>query len=383
MTNDRGTVHAACNPQLAQLLLLVQQRGGSDLHLSAGLPPTMRLDGQLVPLGGPPLDAEETACLCRGALSAEQARVFATTNELDFALTTADGLRCRGNLFVERGCVGGVFRLVASVIRSAEELGLPPAVERLADLPAGLVLVTGATGSGKSTTLAALTDKINRQRPAHIITIEDPIEFLHTSSLGIVRQREVERDTTSFAAALRHVLRQDPDVVLIGEIRDEETAGAALLIADTGHLVLSTLHSNAAVETIHRVLSLFPADRQPQARQQLAAVLQGVVCQQLLPRRDGHGRAAAYEVLIANTAVRNLIREDKLHQIYSQLQVGQSAFGMHTMAQSLAGLCKRGMISEADALSHSANPDEVRSLLVRAPTSTERSGAAVATAAAR
>lgn len=371
-------------PTLEALLALVRERGGSDLHLAAGLAPAMRLDGRLVPLPCPRLDPEQAARVCQESLSADQIRHFAETHELDFALESSDGLRYRGNLFVERGSVGGVFRLVASTVRSAAELGLPPAVEHLAELPVGLALVTGATGSGKSTTLAALIDKINRQRPAHIMTIEDPIEFVHTSRLAIVRQREIERDTMSFAAALRHVLRQDPDVVLIGEIRDEETAAAALLIADTGHLVLSTLHSNSAVDTIHRLLSLFGAERQAQARQQLAAVLQGVVCQQLLARRNGNGRAAAFEVLIANAAVRNLIREDKLHQIHSQLQIGQSAFGMQTMAQSLAGLCTQGLISEADALAHTVSPDEVRSLLGRRPlASVERVAGAVVPGAAR
>jgi twitching motility protein PilT len=211
--------------------------------------------------------------------------------------------------------------------------------------------------------LSALVEKINRQRQAHIVTIEDPIELRYASRLSLVRQREVGSDTSSFGSALRFILRQDPDIVLIGEVRDRETAASALLIADTGHLVLSTLHSNSAVETIHRMISLFPAEQQAQARHQLSAVLQGIACQQLIPRRNASGRIAAFEVLVANAAIRNLIREEKLHQVYSQLQVGKTAFGMQTMAQSLADLCTQGTISETEALAHAANPDDVRSLL--------------------
>jgi twitching motility protein PilT len=348
---------------LAGLLALVHERGGSDLHLAAGMPPLMRLHGRLLPLPRPRLDAHEAARLCRESIAPQQEHLLNEMHELDFAFDGGDGLRCRGNLFHTQGCIAGVFRLIAADARSAAELGLPSAVEKLADLPSGLVLVTGATGSGKSTTLAALIEKINRQRQAHIITIEDPIELIYTPRSSLIRQREIGRDTSSFGNALRFILRQDPDIVLIGEIRDRETAAAALLIADTGHLVLSTLHGNSAVETLHRMLSLFAAEQQAQARHQLSAVLQGVVCQQLVPRRDAGGQVAAFEVLIANAAVRNLLREEKLHQIYSQLQVGRAAFGMQTMAQSLAELCVRGIISEADALAHAPLSDDVRGLL--------------------
>jgi len=296
-------------------------------------------------------------------LTGEQQRQFETACELDFAFDGGDGLRCRGNLLRARDSIGGVFRLVPAAIRSAADLCLPAAVEHFVDVPRGLVLVAGATGSGKSTTLAALIDKINRQRQAHVVTIEDPIEFLYTPQLSLIRQREIERDTRTFGTALRYILRQDPDVVLIGEIRDRETAAAALLIADTGHLVLSTLHSNAAVESIQRLIALFPAEQQTQARHQLAAVLQGIVCQQLVPRRNGKGRVAAFEVLVASAAIRNLVREEKLHQLYSQLQTGRTSLGMQTMAQSLADLCAQGLISAVDAIAHSATPDDVRSLI--------------------
>lgn len=355
-------MHAESNT-LAALLTVVRDRGGSDLHIAAGMPPVVRIDGILLSLPEARLEAGDAERLCLEPLSEQQARQFRETGELDFAFDHGDGLRCRGNLLRARDRIGGVFRLVPAVVRGAAELGLPAAVERLADLPRGLVLVTGATGSGKSTTLAALVDKINRQRPAHIVTIEDPIEFLYTSQLGLVRQREVTRDTKAFGAALRHVLRQDPDVVLIGEIRDRETAAAALLIADTGHLVFSTLHSNTAADTIQRMISLFPAEQQAHARHQLSAVLQGVVCQQLVPRRNGQGRAAAFEVLIASAAIRNLIREEKLHQIYSQLQTGKAVFGMQTMAQSLAELCAQGIVSETEALQRAPLADDLRSLL--------------------
>jgi twitching motility protein PilT len=352
---------------LRSLLAVVLREGGSDLHVAAGMPPMMRLDGRLVCLPGACLDFDAAARLCTEPLTLEQRRLFEKACELDFAFDGGDGLRCRGNLLRARDSVGGVFRLVPSAIRSAAELCLPAAVENFADLPRGLVLVTGATGSGKSTTLAALIDKINRESEAHVVTIEDPIEFLYTPQRCLIRQREIQRDTVTFATALRYILRQDPDVVLIGEIRDRETAAAALLIADTGHLVFSTLHSNAAVESIQRLIALFPAEQQTQARHQLAAVLQGIVCQQLVPRRNGKGRAAAFEVLVASGAIRNLVREEKLHQIYSQLQTGRTSLGMQTMAQSLADLCAQGLISEADALGHAATPEDVRGLLSPKP----------------
>lgn len=348
---------------LATLLASVQRRGGSDLHIAAGMPPLMRLDGRLVPLQSDALDPDHAARLCLEPLDASQRRHFERSHELDFAFEGGDGLRCRGNLLRTRAGVGGVFRLVPRVIRGAAELGLPPAVERFADLPRGLVLVAGATGSGKSTTLAALVEKINRERQAHIVTIEDPIEFVYTPRLSLVRQREVERDTATFASALRGILRQDPDVVLIGEIRDRDTAAAALQIADTGHLVLSTLHSNTAADAVQRMVALFPAEQQAQARQQLAAVLQGIVCQQLVPRRDGPGRVAAFEVLVASSAVRNLVREEKLHQVHSQLQTGKASFGMQTMAQALADLCARGEVSEAAALERAPAAEELRDAL--------------------
>ncbi len=348
---------------IQSFLEYVVQRGATDLHVSSDSPPLMRVHGQLTPLPFPALSANETKNLCYSLLTDSQRHRFEEANELDFSFGIRGLSRFRGNLFVQKGAVGGAFRSIPYEVRGLAELGLPPVVADLTQLPRGLVLVTGPTGSGKSTTLASMIDKINRERHEHIVTIEDPIEFVHEHRNCLVNQREVFADTHGFSEALRHVLRQDPDIVLIGEMRDLETVASALTVAETGHLVLSSLHTNSAVQTINRVIDIFPAHQQPQIRAQLSLILQGVVSQQLLPRLDGRGRVLAVEVMIPNPAIRNLIREEKIHQIYSQLQVGQIKFGMQTMSQSLVDLCQRRLISSDEAVGHATEPDEVRTML--------------------
>jgi len=348
-------------------LELVVERGATDLHMSAESPPLMRIDGELVALPFPPLSANETKNLCYSLLTDSQRHRFEEESELDFSFGIRGLSRFRGNLFVQKGTVGGAFRLIPYEVKGLAELGLPPVVAELTKLPRGLVLVTGPTGSGKSTTLASMLDKINRERHEHIVTIEDPIEFVHEHRKCLVNQREVFADTHEFAEALRHVLRQDPDVVLIGEMRDLETVASALTVAETGHLVLSSLHTNSAVQTINRIIDIFPSNQQPQVRAQLSLVLHGVVSQQLIPRMDGRGRVLAVEVMIPNPAIRNLIREEKIHQIYSQLQVGQLKFGMQTMSQSLVDLYQRRLISYDEAMGHATEPTEVRTMLGPGP----------------
>jgi twitching motility protein PilT len=353
-------------------LELVVERGATDLHVSADSPPLMRIDGELVAMPFPPLSANETKNLCYSLLTDSQRHRFEEESELDFSFGIRGLSRFRGNLFVQKGSVGGAFRLIPYEVRGLAELGLPPVAAELTKLPRGLVLVTGPTGSGKSTTLASMLDKINRERHEHIITVEDPIEFVHEHRKCLVNQREVFADTREFSQALRHVLRQDPDVVLIGEMRDLETVASALTVAETGHLVLSSLHTNSAVQTINRIIDIFPSNQQPQVRAQLSLVLQGVVSQQLIPRMDGRGRVLAVEVMIPNPAIRNLIREEKIHQIYSQLQVGQLKFGMQTMSQSLVDLFQRRLISYEEAMGHATEPAEVRTMLGPAPSLTHR-----------
>ncbi len=344
-------------------LELVVENGATDLHISAESPPMMRVDGVLKPLPFPPLTANETRTLCYSLLTDSQRHRFEEQAELDFSFGIRKLSRFRGNLFYQKGNVGGAFRMIPYEVRGLAELGLPPVVGELAKLPRGLVLVTGPTGSGKSTSLASMIDKINRERREHIVTVEDPIEFVHQHRGCVVNQREVFADTHGFAEALRHVLRQDPDVVLVGEMRDLETVSSALTVAETGHLVFSTLHTNSAVQTINRIIDIFPANQQPQVRAQLSLVLQGVISQQLIPRSDGRGRVLAVEVMIPNTAIRNLIREEKIHQIYSQLQVGQLKFGMQTMTQSLVDLYQRRLISYDEAIGHATELNELRSML--------------------
>jgi twitching motility protein PilT len=348
---------------IQKFLELVVERGATDLHVSADSPPLMRIHGSLTALPFPPLSANETKNLCYSLLTDSQRHRFEEESELDFSFGLRGLSRFRGNLFVQKGAVGGAFRLIPYEVRGLAELGLPPVVADLSKIPRGLVLVTGPTGSGKSTTLASMIDRINNERHEHIVTVEDPIEFVHQHRKCLVNQREVYADTHGFAEALRHVLRQDPDVVLIGEMRDLETVASALTVAETGHLVFSTLHTNSAVQTINRIIDIFPAGQQPQVRAQLSLVLQAVISQQLIPRLDGKGRVLAVEVMIPNPAIRNLIREEKIHQLYSQLQVGQLKFGMQTTSQSLVDLYQRHLISYDEALGHATEPEEVRTML--------------------
>ncbi|MBV9949088.1 MAG: type IV pilus twitching motility protein PilT, partial [Myxococcales bacterium] len=328
-----------------------------------GTPPLLRIDGSIVPLKLPPLGPIETKQLCFSVLTEEQRAHFEKHNELDLSFGVKGLSRFRANVYMQRGAVAGAFRTIPFKILSAEELGLPAIVSDFAHKPSGLVLVTGPTGSGKSTTLAAIIDKINAEQRLHIVTVEDPIEYLHPHKLSIVNQREVGTDTEGFKNALKYVLRQDPDVVLVGEMRDFETIEAALTISETGHLVFATLHTNNAVSTINRIIDVFPPHQQPQVRAKLSFVLQGVISQQLLPRMGAPGRVLALEVLVPNAAIRNLIREDKVHQIYSQMQVGQEKFGMQTLNQSLYSLYQRRLISQEEAMGRSVEPEELRMMM--------------------
>ncbi len=347
---------------LQQLLRAMVDKGASDMHITAGSPPVLRIDGAVMPLKLPPLSKADAKQLCYEMLTDEQRQAFESTNELDLSFPLRNVARFRANLYVQRGAVAGAFRQIPFKILSFEELGLPPVVEELARKPRGLVLVTGPTGSGKSTTLASIVDRINAEQRLHIMTIEDPIEFLHPHKLSIVNQREVGSDTASFKDALKYALRQDPDVVLIGEMRNLETIEAALSIAETGHLVFATLHTNSAVSSINRIIDVFPAHQQSQVRAQLSFSLVAVMTQLLVPRATGPGRVLAMEVMIPNAAIRNLIREDKLHQIYSQMQVGQGGSGMQTMNQALFALCQRRQISVEQAFESASDPDELRAM---------------------
>jgi len=351
---------------LYEFLKIMINRGASDLHITAGSPPRIRVDGRLVPITDKPLSPAETKALCYSVLTDSQKHRFEEKNELDLSFGVKGLNRFRANIFMQRGTVAGAFRMIPVRIKGFSELGLPPVVNELVKKPRGLILVTGPTGSGKSTTLAAMIDKINSERNEHIITIEDPIEFLHTHKKSIVNQREVNADTASFKDALKYVLRQDPDVVLIGEMRDLETIEAALTVSETGHLTLATLHTNTAVQTINRIIDVFPAHQQEQIRIQLSFVLEGIIAQQLIPRKSGKGRVLAVEVFIPTPAIRNLIREDKTHQIYSMMQTGQSKYGMQTMNQSLFDLYMRGELSYEDALRKSPDPEELLNMMQRA-----------------
>jgi twitching motility protein PilT len=350
---------------LSELLKKMIELGGSDLHITTNSPPQVRVDGILRPLDYPEMTPAETKQLAYSVLTDAQKHRFEETLELDFSFGIKGLSRFRANIFNQRGAVGAVFRAIPYEIRSFDQLGLPPVVESLCAKPRGLILVTGPTGSGKSTTLAAMVDKVNRDRHEHIITIEDPIEYLHPHKNCLVNQREVHSDTHSFSNALRAALRQDPDVVLIGELRDLDTTETALRIAETGHLTFGTLHTNSAFSTINRVIDIFPAHQQSQIRAQLSLVLEGILCQSLLPKASGGGRAMAMEVLVPNPAIRNLIREDKVHQIYSMMQTGQEKFGMQTFNQSLATLYFKKLITLELALQRSSNPDELQELINR------------------
>ena len=350
---------------LPDLLKQTMELGGSDLHLSIGSPPQVRVDGHLRRLEFPDLTPDITKGLAYSVLTDAQKRTFEETWELDLAFGLRGVGRFRCNVFNQKGAVGAVFRLIPEKIRPLEELGLPKVLSELADRPRGLVLVTGPTGSGKSTTLAAMIDRINIGRPAHILTIEDPIEYLHQHKQCLVNQRELHADTRGFNQALRAALREDPDVVLVGEMRDLETMEAALKLAETGHLTMATLHTNSAAQTITRIVDAFPAHQQAQIRTQLSLVLEGIVCQALMPKAGGKGRVAALEILIATPAIRNLIRDDKIHQIYGTMQAGQEKFGMQTMNQSLAKLVERRIITMDLALATSSNRDELLMMLQR------------------
>jgi twitching motility protein PilT len=350
---------------LAEMLETVMRSGASDLHITSGVPPMMRVDGSLRPLELPVLGPADTKHLSYSIMTDSQKHQFEEKCEIDFSFGIKDLCRFRANVFTQRGAVAGVFRLIPFEIRGFKALNLPPVVEKLCEKPRGLILVTGPTGSGKSTTLAAMIDKINVERHEHILTIEDPIEFLHSHKNCIVNQREVNHDTHSFSEALRVALREDPDVVLIGEMRDLETVESALRIAETGHLTLATLHTNSAATTINRIVDIFPANQQPQIRAQLSMVLEGILCQSLIRRANGSGRAMAMEILIPNSAVRNLIREDKIHQVYSAMQTGQEKYGMQTFNQSLSHLVLTKQITMEDATAKSSNPDELMDLIHR------------------
>lgn len=350
---------------LYELLQLMAERGASDLHITTGSPPQLRINGKLTPIGSTALAAPDTKQMCYSILTEAQKHRFEEENELDLSFGVKGLSRFRANIFVQRGAVSGAIRSIPFQLKSFEELGLPPMARELVKKPRGLILVTGPTGSGKSTTLASMIDKINSERQEHIVTIEDPIEFVHNHKMCVVNQREVHADTQSFKNALKYILRQDPDVVLIGEMRDLETMEAALTISETGHLTFATLHTNSSVQTINRIVDVFPPHQQLQIRAQLSFVLEGVISQQLLPRKDGTGRVLALEAMIPNPAIRNLIREDKIHQIYSIMQTGQSKFGMQTMNQSLYDLFTRGLITKDEAIGRSTVPDELMAMINR------------------
>jgi twitching motility protein PilT len=350
---------------LSDLLKKMLEMGGSDLHITTNSPPQVRVHGHLTPLDMPPMTAPETKQLAYSVLTDAQKHRFEENLELDFSFGLKGLARFRGNCFNQRGAVGAVFRVIPFEIKSFQQLGLPPVVSKLCDRPRGLILVTGPTGSGKSTTLAAMLDKINSERHEHIITIEDPIEFVHQHKNCLVNQREVHADTKGFSHALRAALREDPDVVLIGEMRDLETIEAALRIAETGHLTFGTLHTNSASSTINRVIDVFPSHQQSQIRAQLSLVLEGIMCQALLPKIGGQGRAMAMEILVPNAAIRNLVREDKIHQIYSSMQSGQDKFGMQTFNQSLATLYFQKQITLETAIQRSSMAEELQEMINR------------------
>jgi twitching motility protein PilT len=349
--------------ELQKLLEFMIEKKASDLHITTGAPPQFRVDGKLMSFDPTVLSAPDTKRLCYSVLTDAQRHKYEEELELDFSFGIKGLSRFRGNIYMQRGAVAGAFRAISFDILSFSELGVPPIAGELIKRPKGLVLVTGPTGTGKSTTLAAMIDKINNERNAHIITIEDPIEYLHRHKNCIVNQREVNSDTKNFSNALRHILRQDPDIILIGEMRDLETIEAALVTAETGHLTFATLHTNSCVETVNRIIDVFPPYQQTQIRTQLSFVLEGVLAQQLIPKIGGKGRVLAMEVMIPNPAIRNLIREDKIQQIYSLMQVGQAKFGMQTMNQALFSLVERHIVSLDDALDRSHNLDEFRQML--------------------
>jgi twitching motility protein PilT len=350
---------------LPELLKALVDNQGSDLHVTTNTPPQIRVHGHLQALDLPSLGPAETKALAYSVLTDAQKKRFEESLELDFSFGIRGIARFRCNVFNQRGAVAAVYRVIPEEIKPFDELGLPAVIATLAERPRGLVLVTGPTGSGKSTTLAAMIDKINIERRDHILTIEDPIEFVHQHKGCIVNQREVHSDTQGFAAALRAALREDPDIVLIGELRDLETIESALRIAETGHLTFATLHTNSAAQTINRIIDVFPSHQQGQIRTQLSLVLEGVVCQALLRRADSQGRVVALEILVPTPAIRNLIRDDKVHQIYSTMQTGQEKFGMQTMNQCLVTLYQRRLITLDTAMAASSMKDELEQMISR------------------
>src|SRR5512140_1767322 len=351
---------------LSDLLKKMLELNGSDLHITTNSPPQIRIHGHMTPLDLPPLNPAETKQLAYSVMTDAQKHRFEEDFELDFSFGLKGLARFRANVFNQRGATSAVFRVIPFEIKSFNQLGLPSVVSRLCDKPRGLVLVTGPTGSGKSTTLASMIDKINAERHDHILTIEDPIEFVHMNKNCVVNQRELHADTKSFTDALRAALREDPDVVLIGEMRDLETIESALRIAETGHLTFGTLHTNSATSTINRVIDVFPAHQQSQIRAQLSLVLEGVSCQALLPKVGG-GRVCVMEMMVPNSAIRNLIREDKIHQIYGAMQIGQEKSGMQTFNQSLATAVFKKTITLETAVARSSNADELTEMINRGP----------------
>ena len=343
---------------LRALLEEMIERGASDLHITAGEKAKLRIDGEMQSSRNEyVLTPKDTLQVAYSVLTEQQKKRFETENELDFSFGIQGLARFRGNCVKQRGCVAMVMRQIPINVQTFDELKLPPVIARLAEKPRGLVLVTGPTGSGKSTTLAAMIDKINKERRGHIITVEDPIEFIHRHQGCIINQREVGTDTNSFASALKYALREDPDVILVGEMRDLETISAALTIAETGHLCFATLHTNSAAEAINRIIDVFPSHQQSQVRAQLSFVLEGIVTQTLLPKREGKGRAMAAEILVVTQAIRALIRDDKIHQVYSSMQSGKK-FGMQTMNDALYQLYTARQVHEEDCLRVSSDPGE-------------------------
>lgn len=373
------TVAAAARPRpleeahVDDLLKLVVEKGGSDLHLSVGVPPIIRVDGQLLPTNYEKVTPQESQRLVYDILTDDQIQRFETSFELDFSYSLVRLSRFRVNIYRDRGNVASAFRVIPSRIPTLRDLSLPPVLEELTRLPRGLILVTGPTGSGKSTTLAAMVNQINNERSVHILTIEDPIEYLHSHKFSIVNQREVGGDTLAFANALRAALREDPDVILVGEMRDLETMQMAVSAAETGHLVFATLHTNSAATSVERIVDSFPPGQQEQVRLQLSNNLQAILCQQLLPRANQPGRICAMEIMTASPAVRNLIRENKAHQITSMIQTSAN-LGMQTMDQSLRDLYLRGLITYELAMERAMNPPELEKM-IRSATMTPAGGA--------
>lgn len=348
---------------LPALLKTMVEQGASDLHISAGVPPEFRILGNMVKVKADPMMPEDTRDLCYSVLSDHQKAVFEKELEIDFSFGIKDFARFRANLFFQKGGVAGVFRQIPFEIPDFDQLGLPLILKEIIKAPNGLILVTGPTGSGKSTTLAAMLDVLNREKHGHIVTIEDPIEFVHPHKSCIVNQREIGTDTKSFPEAMRRLLRQDPDYILVGELRDKETIEMALTLAETGHLVFGTLHTNSAVQSINRVINVFSPHQQPQIRQLLSFTLQGIMSQMLVPHSHKPGRSMVSEILIPNAGIRNLIREDKLHQVYSSMQTGQEETNMQTMNQSLAALVHDDILSVEDALQYSSEMDELSKMI--------------------